>query len=136
MIKAIVFDCFGVLIGIDSVLVGQPNSELFAYIRDELKPHYKIGMLSNAAAGVPQGYLTAEQLTVFDDVVVSGEVGYEKPQREIFQLVADRLNVPFDAIIFVDDLERYVLPARDMGIQSIQFTDLDSLKQQLTTLLA
>jgi putative hydrolase of the HAD superfamily len=133
MIKAIVFDCYGVLVSND--LVQQPNEVLFAYIRDALKPHYKIGMLSNATAGEPERLFTPEQTSLLDDMVVSGEIGHAKPEREVFEIAAKRLGVNFDEIIFVDDIERYVLSAREMGIRSILFADLDSLKRQLAAIL-
>jgi HAD superfamily hydrolase (TIGR01509 family) len=68
-------------------------------------------------------------------MAVSGEIGHAKPEREAFETAAKRLGVNFDEIIFVDDIERYVLSAREMGIRSILFADLDSLKRQLAAAL-
>jgi glucose-1-phosphatase len=189
MIKAIVFDCFGVLVGssfwdiyraaggdtekdaafIAEVLaranaglmtsmefnaavaaqlgVGlqewkalaarmeQPNETLFAFIRRELKPRYKLAVLSNANKGSLKRRLPAEKLALFDAIIVSGEVGFLKPQPEIFRLTAERLGVTFDEMVFVDDLERYVAAAGQLGIQAILYQGQADLKKQLSRLL-
>jgi len=128
MIKAIVFDCFGVLVNLDT---GRPNQELFEYIRT-LKPHFKLAMLSNAAAGGPQRYIPAELLEVFDGhVYVSGEIGHEKPDEAAFQYVADALGVEFAEMVFIDDLARFTEPAKAYGMESIVYTDLAGLKDRL-----
>jgi len=189
MIKAIVFDCFGVLTGSsfrdvyresggdlikDSAFIEEvkglanaglissrelaercaeqlgipvktfthnlmclecPNEPLFDYIESQLRPHYKLGMLSNAEKGGPQRHLTKEQLALFDTIAVSGEIGYIKPDPQAFEIVADRLDVQFNEIVFIDDLMRNVEPAKAMGMTSFQYTDLEDLKRQLATVL-
>jgi putative hydrolase of the HAD superfamily len=134
VIKAIVFDCFGVLI--ENTLAQQPNEALLAYIRDELKPAYKIGMLSNAAPHAPTQYLTPEQLKLFDAVVVSGETGYAKPERQAYEAVARQLGVQLDEMVFIDDLARFTEPAEAFGIPSVLFTSVAALRLRLRDLLA
>jgi epoxide hydrolase-like predicted phosphatase len=52
----------------------------------------------------------------FDVQVVSGKVGVRKPQREMFQLGLERLGVPAERVLFVDDFEENLPPARELGM--------------------
>ena len=187
MIKAIIFDCFGVLaedgwlpfkrkyigenielaqtisdlgkqndygmvtndeyfekvaklIGVEANLlrdaVGKrvPNEELFEYIKKELKPRYRIGLLSNANYDVVQDLFTSEQAGLFDASVMSFESKLVKPNPRMFQLMADRLGVRWDECIFIDDVERYCVAAEVLGIKSILYLSLEQLKQDLNSL--
>lgn len=62
------------------------------------------------------GYPEAELDAHFDVIVISGEVGLRKPDPEIFRLTADRLGVPPERCAFVDDLQRNVEAARQVGM--------------------
>jgi len=96
-----------------------PNWMLLDYIRDDLKPKYKIGMLSNAAANWLNDLLGAEQVALFDAVVLSYEIGAVKPDPVMYKTVADRLGVQVDECLFVDDSERYCAAAGDLGMLAI-----------------
>ncbi len=58
-----------------------------------------------------------EQL--FDHVVISGQVGLRKPDPEVFRLVADRLGVPPDRCVFVDDLASNIAAAEAVGMDGV-----------------
>ncbi|HEV7453788.1 MAG TPA: HAD-IA family hydrolase [Candidatus Saccharimonadales bacterium] len=189
MIRGIIFDCFGVLVGkgfgdvyaaaggdpikdnafIDSMIIKgnrgeisdavfeaimaeklglspaafhaialqeeQPNEPLFDYIRTELKPHYKIGLLSNAGTGVIENRISEKDRALFDVIVVSAEIGYQKPEPQAFQITIDRLGTTYDETIFIDDLAIFTEPAKLLGLHALQYKGLDLLKQQLQPLL-
>lgn len=58
----------------------------------------------------------------FDAVVVSGEVGLRKPDPAIYRLAAERLGIEPPVCAFVDDLERNVDAARDVGMFGVVHT--------------
>lgn len=64
-------------------------------------------------------YPTELMAAHFDDVVISAEVGLRKPDPAIFHLAAERLAVPVDACVFVDDLDVNVEVARSLGMVGI-----------------
>lgn len=111
-----------------------PNLELLEYIQT-LKPNYKLAILSNAGVGVMQRKFSAEQLAIFDQVVVSAEVGFMKPQPEIYEITANGLGVEVQECVFVDDLMPYVNAATELGMKSIQYKDFEQLKQDLEAIL-
>lgn len=85
-----------------------------------LRPAYRCSILSNADVslrGRLEGELALHHL--FDDIVVSAEVGVAKPAARIFQLAAERLGVEPPACVFVDDWDQNVEAAREVGMQAV-----------------
>lgn len=122
------------LIGVDQALLREvlgrkiPNEELFAYILSELKPKFKIGLLSNANYDVTKELFTSEQAGMFDATVMSFECRLIKPDERMFQLAADRLGVLPEECIFIDDVERYCVAAEAFGMRSIVYEGIDQIK--------
>ncbi len=71
---------------------------------------------------------------MFDDIVISGEVGLRKPEPEIFQLAAERLGLKPAECVFVDDLQLNVDGARAVGMTAILHTEYDETRRALETL--
>jgi len=85
-----------------------------------LRPSFRCSILSNAEAslrGRLEGELALHHL--FDDIVVSAEVGMAKPASAIFQLAADRLGLPPAACVFVDDWDQNIEAARGLGMTGV-----------------
>ncbi|MBS2962491.1 HAD-IA family hydrolase [Actinocrinis puniceicyclus] len=64
-------------------------------------------------------YLRDEWDQLFDAVVISGEVGMRKPEPEIYLHTLGLLDVAPAEAVFVDDLERNVRAAADLGITGV-----------------
>ncbi len=71
---------------------------------------------------------------MFDDLVISGEVGLRKPEPEIYLLAAQRINLQPAECVFVDDLELNVEAAKQLGMTAIHHTAYDETKRELETL--
>ena len=63
--------------------------------------------------------------------VASYQVGYRKPEPEIYQFALRQADVPPHAAVFVDDLEGHVAMARRLGLTAIHFTDGLELEREL-----
>jgi HAD superfamily hydrolase (TIGR01509 family) len=96
-----------------------PDEQLFTFIQQELKPNYKIGMLSNAGANWLDEIFEPWQVDLFDEYVLSYQIGAIKPQAIMYETIAERLGVLPEECIFVDDQLRYVEGARDVGMTAI-----------------
>lgn len=101
------------------------NERLFTYIRDMLKPHYKLGMLSNAGANWLDDLFEPWQVGLFDEIVLSYETGIAKPDIRAYEVAAARLGFLPEECLFIDDQPLYVTSARESGMQGIIFTDTD-----------
>ena len=56
---------------------------------------------------------------MFDTVVISGEVGMRKPEREIFELVLKRIGLAADECVFIDDMAHNIVAAEQAGLVGI-----------------
>jgi putative hydrolase of the HAD superfamily len=71
---------------------------------------------------------------MFDDIVISSEVGMRKPDPEIFLLAAGRLDLTPQECVFIDDLELNVEGARTVGMTGLLHTSYDETRRALETL--
>lgn len=123
--------------------VEEINTKLDSSVLDErmldvirrYKPKYKIGMLSNIAPDRLQRYFSPEQLTLFDTLALSYEIGVMKPNPEAYEIAAAKLGVSLDECVFVDDLERNIVAAEELGMKTIVFTDFAQFEQDIAELL-
>jgi epoxide hydrolase-like predicted phosphatase len=93
----------------------------------------RTGLLSNSW-GVDR-YDRSHFPQLFDAVVISGEEGIRKPDRAIYELAIERMELPAQAIVFVDDLPGNLKPARDLGMTTVHHEDSGATVRQLETLL-
>jgi len=71
---------------------------------------------------------------LFDVVVDSSEVGIRKPEPEIYELTRARLDLPHEAIFFLDDLGVNLKPARALGWQTLRYDDTERVLAVLDAL--
>ena len=60
---------------------------------------------------------------IFEFVVDSAFVGCRKPDREIYEIVLERLGLPAEVCLFIDDVEVNVEAAREIGLSAVHFRD-------------
>jgi putative hydrolase of the HAD superfamily len=60
---------------------------------------------------------------IFEAVVDSGFVGCRKPEPRIYQITVERIGVPFERCLFVDDLEVNIGAAEELGMRAVRFQD-------------
>ena len=58
---------------------------------------------------------------LFEVVVDSAFVGLRKPDPEIYRLTLERLGLPPEACLFVDDTDVNVAAARELGMPAVWF---------------
>lgn len=70
----------------------------------------------------------------FDVAVVSGEVGFIKPDPRIFDALVERTGTAAGAMVFIDDRTDNVDAARQLGFQAVRFTTPEALAADLAAL--
>ena len=102
----------------------EPDLIMDATVRWLKEKKIPVALLTNA---VPEFRSVIEQTVpiyeLFDVIVDSSEVGYRKPNPEIYQLTADRLGVSAGKCLMVDDLEHNVSGAERIGMTGLLFED-------------
>lgn len=75
-------------------------------------------------------------LSSFDAVVESFAVGARKPEPAIYEATASMLGVDHESIVYLDDFEHNLAPARALGWSTILVDHPSSALAELATLLA
>jgi putative hydrolase of the HAD superfamily len=116
---------FGPLLGVertdglvDRLFAGMgPDEEMVGAVKAARRAGVTTGLISNSwGAGRYDRDAFPE---LFDAVVISGEVGLHKPEPEIFRLGAERIRLPPDECVFVDDLRENCAGAEAVGMTAV-----------------
>ena len=96
--------------------------EVIAYLKDK----YRLAILTNGSPVSQRRKLESTGiLNLFELSVVSGEVGIDKPDPRIFDVMCDRLNVkPEECLYIGDNYVNDVLGARNAGWNAIYLNRL------------
>lgn len=118
---------------IDSMLAGmRPLEPMVEAVREIRADGMLTGLISNSWS---TGHYDRELLDrLFDEIVISAEVGLHKPQPEIYTLTAQRLEVAPTACLFVDDLRENCEGAEAVGMTAIRHRSPDETIARLTEL--
>lgn len=68
---------------------------------------------------------------LLDGIVLSGEVGYNKPEPEIYQIMLEKIGKPALECLFIDDSLANIQQAQKMGFQTIHFQTPEQLKESI-----
>jgi putative hydrolase of the HAD superfamily len=93
---------------------------LIEFLRS-LRPQRRIGLISNAWSGLRDYISRSDFADVFDELVISAEVGLVKPDPRIYHLALDRLAVAPEESLFLDDMPANVQAALSIGMHAVQF---------------
>jgi putative hydrolase of the HAD superfamily len=94
----------------------------------------KVGILSNATTQL-RHWLEDEGIApLVDVVIISGEIGYQKPHKEAFDVLFERLGLAPGQVAFVDDSAKSLEKANEIGYIPILFKDNKQLEDDLRKL--
>jgi HAD superfamily hydrolase (TIGR01509 family) len=110
-------------------------NEAVVHIAERLKSNYRLALLSNAPSLFIRRLLRDLDLErLFDEIVISSEVGLVKPSPEIFELTLRKLGISAPDAIFIDDNKKHTEAAEEMGIRSVVFVSAGQLEDELNNL--
>ncbi len=111
------------------------DETLIEVIRSYRQTH-RVGLLSNAWDDL-RPFLNHQLgiLDIFDDVIISAEVGLMKPDRRIYELAAQKFHTSVQEALFIDDLAVNVQAARAAGMKGIQFRSTRQTINELQQLI-
>jgi epoxide hydrolase-like predicted phosphatase len=110
-----------------------PDHEMVAAVRKARDAGVRTALVSNSMGSGRYDRDSFPEL--FDAVVISGEVGIHKPQPEIFRLAAERVELPPEECVFVDDLRENCEGAEAVGMTAVLHRGADSTLPELERLL-
>jgi putative hydrolase of the HAD superfamily len=108
--------------------------EMLDLVRELRRSGLRTSLLSNSW-GRPDSYPREVLDELFDDAVISADVGMRKPEERIFRLAVERLGLSPAECVFVDDVEGNIVAARALGFAVVHHTAPADTKAQLAGLL-
>lgn len=105
------------------------------WVLQRLRNRYKLLVLTNT--NVLHDEYIRQTWPVFNQVhhwIASYQVGFRKPEPQIYQLALRQADVPPHATVYVDDTVEFVEAAEHLGLKAIHFTDGLLLERELRAL--
>jgi len=107
------------------------NKEVAALL-PVLKNKYKLILLSNTnSIHEKYGWEHYDFLKYFDDLILSHKIGAVKPEENIYRAVEKSSGSPAEEHIFIDDVEEYVIAAKNFGWDGVHFKGYNFLVEEL-----
>jgi putative hydrolase of the HAD superfamily len=110
-----------------------PEPAMLDAVRAARGAGIRTGLISNSVGADIYHRAVLDEL--FDAIVISGEVGLHKPQPEIFRLGAERVGLPPEQCVFVDDLRENCAGAEAVGMTAVLHRGPDRTVPELERLL-
>jgi len=90
----------------------------FVEIAKTLSKDYSLAILSNDVKEWSNYLRTKFDLSrFFKIIIISGEVGYRKPDKRIYNILLDKIQSPPSDCVFVDDRSKNLRPGSEIGIK-------------------
>ena len=109
-----------------------PDEAMIGAVRAARAGGIKTGLISNSWG---LGIYDRAPIDLFDETVISGDVGLHKPQPEIYTMACKRLGVEPGDCVFVDDLRENITGAEAVGMTAILHRDSAATVARLEELL-
>jgi putative hydrolase of the HAD superfamily len=111
----------------------QLDRQMIAAVRAARKAGIRTALLSNSWGVEYYPHDLLEKL--FDEIVISGQVGLRKPHPEIFHMAVERIGLPADECLFVDDLRHNIEAAEAIGLRGVLHEKATETIEELEKLL-
>jgi putative hydrolase of the HAD superfamily len=112
---------------------GGPEPLMLEAVRRARTAGVRTGLISNSWG--TRRYDRPLLAELFDGIVLSGEEGMRKPAPEIYRLGAERIGLPPEQCVFVDDLSFNLEPARELGMATVHHRHAQDTVSELEALL-
>ena len=123
------------LIESDVLMWTSVNEEMLAWVEALQNAGVRTAVLSNMVHEI-LGFMRKRfgWLDRFDQLTWSCELGIAKPDPEIYLHTCEALEVPPEETLFLDDKAENIAAAQALGMQTIQFSTVERLKEELQSL--
>ncbi len=132
MIKGILFDLNGVLFSYNISGILKFNEENITLVKN-LAKKYKLGVVSNAGDEYHKILEEKNVSKFFKVLIFSKNVGFSKPNPEIFNAAIFKMGLKPEEILFIDDSLENVEAGKVLGLKSVLYQSSNQLKEDLVS---
>ena len=93
---------------------------------------YRVAIFSNVTSARAAFIRQMGIYSHFESVILSCEIGVKKPDRAAFDILLDKLGVPCEEVLFIDNNSENIEMARQLGMDCIKFTSITELYEELS----
>jgi putative hydrolase of the HAD superfamily len=114
-----------------------PNPPMIELMRELKAAGYRMAMLTNNVREwepLWRSMLPVDE--IFETVVDSAFVGCRKPEPQIYEMTLERIGMPAESCLFVDDLDPNCEGARAVGLDAVHFRDNEQAIAEIRAALA
>ena len=110
----------------------EPQKSSIDLINKIKKKNIKVAFLSNNPKDRAE-YLNKKYdfISLFDFGYFSFNAHVRKPDKKIYQKFLENFDLDANEIIYIDDKEENLKPAKELGMKTILFQDINQLKDEL-----
>lgn len=102
----------------------------------KLKEKYKVGLLSNTEKENFEYWKKKYSFDkLFDVIITSFETGSRKPEKKIYKILIEKLDVKPEEIVFVDNEIKNLRGASKLGIKTVHYNSYENFLKELNKLL-
>ncbi len=108
-----------------------PRPEMYQLLAS-IPAEITVGLLSNNYPVISDYLRAGDGFDRFDAVFFSNEEGVKKPDARAFELALERMDLPAEEVLFVDDHPDNIAAARSLGLQTHHFSEAAPLAEDLS----
>lgn len=111
------------------------NQQVLDLAKELKEQGYQLLIMSNS---IPETELVIKDLdlSMFDGVMLSCQMGIKKPSPEIFQYAIETYDLDPSSTLFIDDSDKNLKAAEKLGIQPIRCKNTEQVCETLKLLLS
>lgn len=109
----------------------KPDQRMTDFITSLKSRGYAVALLSNVVPHTDQMLRHHHALEIFDQVVLSTQAKFAKPDRGIYELMLKKLSLTPVECLFIDDQQRMLDPAAKLGMRTILAQDPDTTIKEI-----
>jgi putative hydrolase of the HAD superfamily len=114
--------------------ISRRKLKLYPHVRSmlgTLRAHFPLAIVTDGQSSYARGELHKVGITeYFGPIVISGDHGFRKPDRRLFQYALDGMGVTADNTLYVgNDMYRDIYGAREIGMHTVMFDSDQGTKQ-------
>lgn len=110
------------------------NLDVVNLIEELREKGFKVGMLSNNIKEIANRMRQEGIAEMFDTFLISAEIGYQKPDKEAFEVLFKELDVKAEECVYIDDSPNSLRKADQIGYTPILFKNYKQLRSELINL--
>lgn len=112
-----------------------PNIKLYDGVKEmisRIKLKKKVGIITDGRPEGQRAKIKALKLDeIIDNIIITDELGgieYRKPNSKAFELMQERVNVPFGKMIYVgDNIKKDFVACEKLGIKSMRYNNYNGI---------